>query len=71
MLMADYLLMWLIYHKTMLKVSPKAQTVFVLFKFACEDRPENRLQGDHLASCMLLSINCPPLGEFPRNSFNF
>ena len=24
-----------------------------------------RLQGDHLASWMLLSINEPPLGEFP------
>jgi len=25
----------------------------------------NRLQGDHLAACMLLSINGPPLSEFP------
>ncbi|KAK5871515.1 hypothetical protein PBY51_004394 [Eleginops maclovinus] len=25
----------------------------------------NRLQGDHLAACMLLSISGPPLGEFP------
>ncbi|KAG5275785.1 hypothetical protein AALO_G00124530 [Alosa alosa] len=27
----------------------------------------NRLQGDHLAACMLLSINGPPLSEFPYN----
>ncbi|KAJ8011839.1 hypothetical protein DPEC_G00062450 [Dallia pectoralis] len=25
----------------------------------------NRLQGEHLAACMLLSINGPPLSEFP------
>ncbi|XP_054588645.2 zinc finger protein 862 [Nothobranchius furzeri] len=25
----------------------------------------NRLQGDHLAACLQLSINGPPLGEFP------
>ncbi|XP_035854098.1 zinc finger protein 862-like [Sander lucioperca] len=27
----------------------------------------NRLQGDHLAACMLLSINGPSLSEFPYN----
>ncbi|XP_062332851.1 zinc finger protein 862-like [Osmerus eperlanus] len=27
----------------------------------------NRLQGEHLAACMLLSINGPPLSQFPYN----
>lgn len=44
---------------------PTLQSFLLLFYIIGEDRPEKQAAGGHLASCMLLRINEPPLGALP------